>query len=197
MTTWVGRVAASTDDADNRQNGQDNDLTGLQVDMRCDPTDGLRRVAGLRYVTTVPQGATINSAVISDFNIVTSNADPDLEIYMEDADAPATFSDGSRPSARVKTTATVSWVDAGAVTPPSPDFTAAMQEVVDRGSFGGTCAIITHANNNANTRRLLITSWDGNSSLAAELTVDYTVGGGGLSIPVAMHHYTKNIGANR
>ncbi len=138
----------------------------------------------LRFATgaTIPQGATINTASL-EVNIVgTSYDDPDVDVYLEDADNSAALSTSSNNiSGRTKTTAKVTWSSTGVGSGwKSPgDLAAVVQEVVDRGGWvsGNALTVLFDSLSSANNLRIRPYEYD--TSLAAKLTIDYTASGGG------------------
>lgn len=126
---------------------------------------------GFRYTNvTIPAGATIESAT-TDIYVIT-NDDPNLNIYAEAVDNAVNFSTDADVTDRATTTASAQWTDTaigtGFIT--SPDFTAVIQEIVDRGGWASGQSIV-----------LLLKGRNDALGLFRSRTWDDTTGGQGTS----------------
>lgn len=170
MTLLSIQVAASADDAD--EDGGFVNLTRSTVKLTSSAERG-----GFRFQNiTIPAGSTINSAVIKITAANTSNDDPDDVISGQDiADAPAFSGASNDLTGRTLTTANVTWsaTGIGTASVDSPDISAIIQEIVDRGdwSSGGAIVILFYHQSAAAFR---VRSYDGFPSDAATLEIDYT-----------------------
>ena len=177
-TDFSAQVTPTSDDAE--QNGSSVDISSSYLDLFFN--------AGVDYVgvrfqnVTIPAGATINAAVIrftSGFNKSTGT-NGSITINCEDADDASTFTTGSNNiSGRTLTTASSSWSNevAWLLNQPydTPDFSQAVQEVVDRGGWasGNAMAIVLTVNSSTAGHRSAY-SRNGSSGWAPELRITYT-----------------------
>jgi hypothetical protein len=170
-------VNQSSDDAE--QTGTAVILTSSGLDFFTPDEDYI----GIRFQNvTIPAGATINSAVIRfTASLTRTNATVgSIAIHCEDEDDASTFTTASNNiSSRSLTTASTTWQDEviwfANQTYDSPDFSEAVQEVIDRGGWasGNALAAIFVASISVKRRRAAW-SYDGKPGSAPELIITYT-----------------------
>jgi len=171
MTIFNTAIAASSDDA--REVGAG---TTAIADTFLHTGVATGVLVGLRFTgVTIPQGATINSAILT-LRSSASNDDPDLDIYGQAADNAATFTTSSyNISGRTRTTAKTNWTASNvglAQLVDSPDFKSVVQEIVDRpGWSSGNALVVITISLSAST--LAFRAWD-QGSTPPEITIDYT-----------------------
>lgn len=169
-------VIASADDAEEDDGGtQDTAIASGDLDIG---EAGVGTAIGVRFQNVdIPQAATINDAYIEfEANGNTSDSTSG-DIWGEDADDAAAYTAGSANSnisGRTKTTASAAWSNVetwedGNIY-QTPDLTAIVQEIVNRGSWasGNAMAFILEMSGH---RRAM--SYDGDPTGAPRLVVDY------------------------
>ena len=152
---------------------------------------------GLRWQSiNIAQGSTINSATLS-LSRAGGTGTLAANVRGIDEDNTATWSDGSRPSQRTKTTATISadqadWGNWG-VGWITLSITSVIQEIINRSgwSANNALAIVIEdaAGAGSNYAQVYAYEQSGNVS-GAKLDIDYSTGGG-TSIPVLVHQYQQ------
>ena len=180
MVTVNLAIAASTDDA--TQSGAVVNLIATFSVI----VDAVNEFIGLRFQNvTVPQGTTIDSAILSVLISSSAQDEPQHTIYGEASDNAVTFADASpdKPAERVPTTATVLWdvLDLGAdgltyFSPP--DLKDIVQEIVNRaGWVSGNSLVIMIQGGADPDRELVITMWDNaDPTMYAKLDITYSAG---------------------
>lgn len=128
---------------------------------------------------TIPAGATITSATLTIKASETKSDNITFYLYGIDEDDTADF--GSDPGGRAKTTANVSWNINGQTIETnytSADITSIINEILGRAGWAsgndlGIITVVDGATSNDKIGRFY--SYDGSSSKAAILTINYTV----------------------
>lgn len=196
MTVFAKAIAAGSDDA--RQNVTTMDLTNAFTVSIINATD----YAGFRFTNvTIPQGSTINSATLNTYLSSSSFDDIDARIYCQDIDDAGTFtSAASDISNRTPTTAYTAWqvTNMGVGWETSPDFAAAVQEVIERPGWasGNDLAVILDNQTAVDCRfrsyEYSVNAWGDNRD-AVTITIDYTVAaaGGAMSKTARVRLSTK------
>lgn len=187
MTTINKQVSASTDDC---HEAEDTTIYLTNTTTIAGRTS-LPFDAGLRWQTVnIPQAASITTATLSGYLNVDTNT-MSANIRGIDEDNTATWSAGSRPSQRTKTTATITaneanWGNWGVDNWVTIDITSVIQEIIDRGSWvaNNALAIVIENTGVDNFHYMALRSWDyaGNAH-GAKLAVVYST----TSIPVMFH----------
>lgn len=196
-TTLNLQVGASADDA--RQDSGDVVLVIATTDI----TDAVTEHHGHRFQNvTIPNGATIDSAIFSVYISATTADEPKHQVRAEAADDAALFTTAADSiDSRSRTTATTQWnstgigvaaagfqqwgctTDGGAGT----SIAAVVKEVTDRAGWGSGQALVLiyeqHTSTDA-TRDLGVNFYDNNTAQAAKLDIDYTAGGGAAVVPL-------------
>ncbi len=171
------RVAASSDDAEELLST--NAVTLGSLDLQLIDSGGAQEV-GMRFLNVlIPPGASITNAYIEFTTTVAQSGATDLTLRAEAVDDSTTFaSAASDVSTRAKTTASVAWSSVPSwntvgETHQTPNLSAIIQEVVDRGGWvAGKSISIFVTGTGARTA----TSYDGNSAEAPLLHVDFNPG---------------------
>ena len=180
MTTTTFQVGSGNDDGREPGSGTPilNDASEIAM-----LTNSANTFIALRFTNvTVPQGATINApgTTLEVYIVSTSYDDPDVDVYLEDADNSAALSTASNNlSGRSLTTAKVTWtatgVGAGWRSPGS--LAAVVQEVTDRAGWASGNAMTVLLDSLSAANNLRIRPYEYDTTLAAKLTIDYTAGG--------------------
>jgi len=209
MTTWSGSVNASGNDAHQESITNNSgravasgsilsgDLTASVVSPGSHGGND-EYSAGLRFTgVTVPQGATITSATFRITAQATYNASPNVVKYhvsAEDSDNGTAFStlpaNNMHASTRARTTA-----DAGPWTLTSVtgntnysiSVTSVVQEIVDRAGWVSGNALVIILDTHADTTQgewQDFWAYDGSSSKAAYLEIEYNLGGTAYTLAV-------------
>ena len=180
------RVAGSDDDAEEYA-GTANNYTSVELDLDQNTQVGLQ----FKNIA-VPQGAAITNAYIEFTCRNDKTGSTDLTIWGEAHDSPGDFSGadfGGNVSTRTKTGSSVDWDNIANWSGPScpgteyqsPDISAIVQEIVNRGHGGnpgnwasGNNMLLIIQGTNANARSAH--SYDGDSAAAPLLHIEYTSG---------------------
>lgn len=179
MTTINLQVGASTDDAQEAQDGSGYNDAGSTLSVYANTAAGSRYTVGGRFTSvTIPAFSTIDSATPSINVLSTALDDFNVDIHADDVDDSATFSSGDTPHDRTKTTASVAWVEDATGTgfqAPADDCSAVVQEIIDRAGWasGNDLSILWVGKSDVN-KQALCQSYDAGSSLAPKLDIDYT-----------------------
>ncbi|MEO1053284.1 MAG: Ig-like domain-containing protein [Bacteroidota bacterium] len=177
------RINASMDDVEENANGSMY-TNSSDLELVADGSRG-NQVIGMRFTgITVPQGATIDRAYVQFTTDETNSGTTNLTIRAHDTNDAAAFTTSTNNvSNRTKTSASVAW------NPPSwssvgqagsgqrtPELKAVVQEVVNRSGWasGNDIVIII-----TGTGERTAEAYDGTSSQAPLLHIEYTVGGSG------------------
>lgn len=146
----------------------------------------------LRFINIdIPQGSTINSAVItfrSAEEVNTAGVPPDITIQAESQDNPGVLVDvANNISNRAKTTNSVAWANpsfAQSLTNyDSPDISTIIQEIVNRPGWSSGNAIniiCTTDDPGADGNYNNALEYEENPSVAAILTIDFSIQSGGI-----------------
>ncbi len=179
--TLSGQIAASTDDADQDGVGSTAQLFDSKNEL------GLTRHFGFRFDGfAIPDGATIVSASIQ-FTAESggSSGSPSNRIVGEAADDAPTFVEATNNiTNRTTTSESViwnipAWLNGGDSGPAqqTPDLSLIIQEIVDRPSWTSGNALVLIFEPNSGDEKRLAWTFDGSSSDAAVLDIEYSVGG--------------------
>ena len=185
-TFFSARVAASTDDAEQRTTSPFS-MYLTSTDLELHNTGGNDGYVGMRWTNvTIPQGATIDSAKIQ-FHVDEIDAGSSVALTVtfrgEDHDNAPTFaSTASNISGRTETTASVDWAiptwvtvnDEGAAQ-LSSELKTIVQEIVDRTGWASNNALVIMIKawpNNSGRRTA--EAFNGESAAAPELQITYT-----------------------
>jgi len=177
MTELNISIIAQSDDAEERYAPAEPNITSTALDFR-QPTNDY---VGLRFQNvTIPPGSTIISAIVRMTSEITDGgASSPQNIYCEDIDDAPTFTEVSgNVSTRTQTTAFVLWTP-GAVVAASQydtaDFTAALQEVIDRpGWASGQDVVILFVGIGAADDKRVFWSFDHGSNVP-QIRIAYSV----------------------
>ena len=174
------QVSSSADDAHEAGNGAlDTTRTTLRVYSHPNQGSSGYYLSGLRFQSlNVPQGATINSASLS-VNVFSNDYDDaNMVIYGNNVDDALNFlDDPDIIDTRIRTTANVNWIQGAVETGwhSAPDLSLIIQEIVNRpGWVAGNDLVLLLISNTDVNNLLIISSYDGDPSLAARLHIDYT-----------------------
>lgn len=181
MTTANLVVAANADDATERADGSNFTAGSVLLQADASTSASLRGVVGLRFVNGgIPQGAVITSATLA-VRVANSNNDPRLDIHGELAATTQNFTDNADVIDRVRTAASVAWVDADlpAAFANAPDVATVVQEIVDQASWDETALTLILVGRNDAPSPFNIEAKEAGDP--ATLTVEWTVGGGGAA----------------
>jgi len=181
------RVAASSDDAEERVSSRFVTTTSTDLDVVVDEK-GRQQIVGLRFNdVAIPHGATILRASIQFQADEINTESTSLAIQGEATDHAATFVaiDGD-VSSRSRTIASVPWFPAPWATigeagfaQQTPDLSAVIQEVVDRpGWTGGSSLAILITGNGVRTAE----AYDGKPDAAPLLYVEFSTSAPGENI---------------
>lgn len=177
------QVGQSSDDAE--QGDTAVLLTGTYIRWY----QGSTCYGGFRFVpgSQIPQGSTINSATFSYKYTSTSYDTLTADVWAEDGANPGTFTTGASDiSNRTATSATTSISDTDVgVDWQTLDIATIVQELVN--SYNVDAIVVIGYDSSSDVARWV--TYDGDSANCPKLDIDYTAPAGGLSIPVAMHHY--------
>lgn len=190
MSSLLVQVGASADDARNLAPlGAGSIIVTTQHLGKFNTTD--KYWSGFRFLNvTIPQGATINSAILDFFSAGTAiGTSPAVIFYGNAIDDATTFNTSTqKPESKALTTASVTKTYTSALWNPTTGFgietvdvAAVVQEIINRGGWasGNALSILAYDNGSANSTYIGISTYDSNSARGAKLTIDYTVGGGG------------------
>lgn len=148
-----------------------------------------------RFQSTITDGSTIDDAKITLVGYETRADDFTGNIHVTDEDNAADFT--NNPYARSVMGSPVSWtypdITAGN-SYDTPEIKTIVQAWIDRVGYSVNNYIAFRFDKGDAGKDELhkFYQWDGDSSKAATLVVNYTVAG--ISVPVAMHHYGHIIG---
>jgi septal ring-binding cell division protein DamX len=179
VTTLETRVAASTDDAEQRPSGS-TDRTSTDLELIYDAGD---QTVGIRFIgVTIPQGATIVNAYVQFKVDETGSTATALTIQGQASDNPPTFAATTWDIvSRSRTTAAISWSPAPWTTvgTAGPDqrtsnLAPIVQEIVNRTgwSSGNSLVLII-----TGSGKRVAEAFDGDAAGAPLLHVEYTTGG--------------------
>jgi hypothetical protein len=168
------RVIASTDDAEEDQNGT-IDLTSTDLELIQDGS-AVQEV-GMRFPNiTIPQGANIADAYIEFECDETTSVATSVTFWGEDTSNATTFAaTDSNISKRTKTSASVAWNSIPAwltvnEKQQTPDLSPVIQEIVNRGDWSSGNAMVVIVTGSGSR---VAEAEDGESSAAALLHVEY------------------------
>lgn len=187
MATFNKTIVASSDDA--RQAPSSSPV----IDATVLTSTSVGGYNGFRFTNvTIPQGSTVSAATITLTFPSAAYDDPDVDIYCEDRDDTSTFTTGANNlSSRPATTATTTWTATGIGTgaKTSPDFAAAVEEVVQRAGWvsGNSLVVMLY---NRSTAAFRVNTYDGGGADYATLNVTYTAPSGG-AVPLMAMHYSR------
>ncbi len=176
VTVVEVQITAGADDAEESATGGMY-LESSDLELVFDYWNGAaEQTVGLRFVgVAIPKGATITSAFVR-FQVDESSADAtSLVIRGHDTNNASAFSlSNGDLSTRPATTAQVSWAPGAWLTPglqqETPDLSAVIQEVVDRGGWSaGNAMVLTITG----TGRRVAESYEGSAAGAALLHIEY------------------------
>lgn len=177
-TTLNLQVAASNADAYETELGLSFTSTAADVIMDANASAVARYNGGFFFSgATIAAGSTINSATLTVDVVSTFWDDPRCNIYCNDVDSAANFSDEADVTSRVVTTASTAWTGTGvgAGLETSPSFPSALQEVIDRAGWAGgnnLCVIVK--GNDSGTFQFRVDSYDTDTANACKCDIDYT-----------------------
>lgn len=174
-------VAANDDDAIEKDDGSSFSHTGTSLAIQSATTASIRSNGGFRYQNvTIPPGATINSAT-SDIEVADAPTDDmSVQIHCHDVDNSDNFTNDADVTSRARTAAFANWI--GGLSAPgirtSPDFAAAVQEVIDRpGWASGNALTVIFAGRNADGaggNACTVVAFNHATLAPATLDIDYT-----------------------
>jgi hypothetical protein len=180
VTTIDARVAASADDGNELSSGN------VQITTSSFLVDQVNEWGAFRVAVTIPDGATIDVAYLTlQFDSGTLD-EPDLTIYGEDTATPAAYSAGTATftiSSRSRTSASVDWGSTDLGAPGafnSPSIVSIIEELMASYSYasGAYMAFMWTSRANDSARDAQVVFYDGNSSQAPLLHIEYTEAGG-------------------
>lgn len=183
-TTVEKRVASSADDAEEFA-GIETNVTSSDLELVYDGSD---QTVGIRWTgLSIPRGATITAAYIQFTSRDSRGETTQLSIRGHAADnaAPFTVTHGNI-SARALTSARVNWAPAAwskgraSAGQRTPDLRTLIQEIVSRSGWASGNAIATVITGSGVRNAW---SYDGKSSAAAVLHVEFTSGGSTTDYP--------------
>jgi 3-phytase len=169
------RVAASTDDAEEKSSGSVN-LTSSDLEL---VYDGSNQIVGMRFAgVTIPPGATIINAYVQFTVDEASSGATSLVIQGQAHDHAPTFASSSRNiSSRAKTLASVAWappawptVGASAAAQQTPNLNAIVQEMVNRDGWSSGNALVIML---TGTGKRVAESYNGKAAAAPLLHIEY------------------------
>ena len=197
---WVGdrrgttlnlKVGAGADDAFERTSGFNGTATVLLCNSNTTNTEA---DTGARFTNvTVPNAATINSATLSVWAVHVDLDDANVTLHCEDVDDAANFVDTADVTGRARTSAGATWTadSLGAGKSVSPDFKSAPQAVVNRAGWVSGKAMVAFLDGKTDIEKFFrLESYEGDSSEAVELDIDYTAAAGGGIAP-HMDYYRR------
>ena len=192
MTTLNLQVAAGADDASEQSNGAGFDGTGINV--RCDAATGsTRRFGGFRFSgVTIPQGATIFTAVLVVEPESSGVDDARVVISAEDVDDAVNFVTDADVVSRIRTETTVDWTQDGvAVGGSSPDISAIVKEVIDRAGWVSGNALVVFMDGKSDlNKQFRPASFEHSTRNPVKLDITYAVifpvAVGGMVAPVGV-----------
>ena len=180
-TTLDLQVAASADDAHERIRNDLFDSTANQ--LLCNSSQSSYGVyyGGVRFTGVTIKGETISVAYLTIVALSTDYDDPNVNLSAEDVDNAVDFSDTPDVVDRVRTTASVQWTATGIGASPvnSPSIVSVVQELADRGAFGDNAAVFFLDGKTDAAKSFNIISYDGDTTKAAKLHIEYTAGAAG------------------
>ncbi len=183
-TTLNLQVAAGADDARENDGGAFFSSTTAFLAIYADTTTNDRYNTGARFASVaIPALSTIDAATMQFYAQFIGFDNMHSELLMNDVDDAANFSTEADVDSRARTAATtVSWDQdsAGIGWLVSPDFKAHVQEVIDRGGWASGQALCALVDGQSDQDALFApTSYNGDTSLAPKLDIDFTPPGGG------------------
>lgn len=183
-TTLDLQIAASADDAQEDDQDTGFNSTSTTIFLSSNIVDTSRGNGGLRFTGVTIKGTTIDVAYLSVFFFSTLHDSPSDDILGEDVDNAANFTDTADVTSRTRTTASVSWeaTDLGTSEVNSPSIVVPVQELADRGSFGDGAAVFFIDGKESPSAFTFIDSYDGGSSSAAKLHIEYTTAGSSIAV---------------
>ena len=178
-------VANGDGDAVERESNSNFSSTGSTYRVRSDTAASQRRGSAARFVTSASEfdnGDTIDACTLSVWPNSGSQNDMRGDFSFEDADNPADFATNADVANRTRNGTSVLWSDDSITTgsyQTSPELKTALQAVIDRAgwSAGNALGIFGDGRNEAQ-QICAMTTYDGDSTRAWKLDVDYTAGGG-------------------
>jgi hypothetical protein len=195
------QVAASADDA-SEKNGASFTSAGIEIAIVSTTSASSRGDGGFRFnAVNVPTGATVDDV---DFELYNINFGGFLEAHITanlvaDAADFSTDPDVTTRIASAATVATILWAhdfsSTGFIASSTDDFldmNAIIQEIIDQPApwVDGNDLVMLAQGGSTEGRRgpksFVVRSYDGNTSQAARLTVDYTGGGGGPAVNASL-----------
>lgn len=201
-TNVTDQVAASADDAREADDGSSFSSSAGINQSNANPTASLRYNSGHRFASlAIPNAATIDDSDWAGDQFSTASDDYAALLHLEDVDDAADFSTTADVTSRARTSASVSLIEDGVGTGfvwistvgSATDLNGPLQEVVDRGGFTDSSAIVVLIlGNDDSTKTLWFNAYDLDTAKAAKIDVDYT---SGPAIPVMRHHYEMMRGA--
>jgi len=184
-TTLNLQVSESAGDAEEGDSGSGFSSTGSWWTCVSDSLAGGRYNGGCRFVIAIPKDATIAACTSQIWpHFGTSLADMNAQLGFQAVDNASNFSTDADVTTRTTSmTSKVSWVadQVGAGSwATSPSLVTPMQEIVNRAGWAsGNAAVLLFDANTDIRKGGYFTAYDGDTSKAAKLDIDYTAGGGG------------------
>ena len=173
------QVGAGLDDAEEDDDNTDFDATALTVTAESNITQSLRENVGWRFTgVNIGQGDTIDAATMVIFAV--GSDDVNVDIFGNDVDDAANFSDEADVTDRTLTAASVAWTadSLGFGAETSPEIKTVIQEIVNRASWASGNALVTMFRGKSDVAKILVMrSYEGFAAQAAKLDIDFTAGG--------------------
>lgn len=187
MTEVTFTVTSGSADGSERVSNGQMQIATVGVNMSSSTNSSAQWWALWLFNTSIPIGATINSAKLKLWFYDTNNDNPNGVFYGEAVDNSNLLTTTAyNISSRARTSGSVSWVATNVISSSpngwvdSPDISNIIQEICNRSgrSENFNLSIIWLANNNS-VQGCLTRSFEGDSSLTANLIIDYTSSGSG------------------
>lgn len=195
MTVWSGNVAANEDDANERLDDTGFDATATTL-RASDAAGTARWMFGIRFVTDIPAGSTISNATYTWTRSGSTTDSPQVDIFADDVDSSQNFSDGADLVNRTRTTASVSYTgtNLGATLQTSTDFATVVQELSDRGGWGGVITVLVIGKDQTAVEDYRCAALEHATITECALSVTYTApagGGGGVTSWIGMDSFGR------
>ena len=169
--TYQGRIASSTDDAEQNETRTNTTSAALEIVQN---GSGAPQIIGLRFTNvTIPQGATITGTTLRFVAETNTSEATTLTIRGQAADNAPTFSNaGNSVSTRAQTSASTSWTPKPWVEGEdySLSVSSSVQEIVNRAGWKSGNALAFTISGSGLRRAM---SFDGDPEKAPQLAVTY------------------------